>query len=224
MEIKNKILFGLLGLLLLVIAMEVGLLLFKDKDVLEKFEDTKIARKIRDEDLEDDKIIKKITDDDFVNKIKSNDNNPIEKHINPYKKEVVYEIKGNMVGKLEKQKSNLLKGKMVIKNDPLKREWELLTGYSGSGGAYLGIYEGGFDNRSVWKKEPTEKVIEMIKDGEEIIISVKLSYEGEGRTKSIFKGKEQFWDGLINEFNENEFKIKPRKGMVIYASQLGVIR
>ena len=134
MEIKNKILFGLLGLLLLVIAMEVGLLLFKDKDVLEKFEDTKIARKIRDEDLEDDKIIKKITDRGFVNKIKSSKDNPIEKFINADKKEVTYKIKGNMVGRLEKQKSNLLKGKMVIKNDPLKREWEFLTGYSESGG------------------------------------------------------------------------------------------
>ncbi len=60
MEIKNKVLAGLLGLLLVVVVVEMGLLLFKDKDVLEKFEDTKIGRKIKDEDLKDNKIVKKI--------------------------------------------------------------------------------------------------------------------------------------------------------------------
>jgi len=155
----------------------------------------------------------------FINQLPGD---PIVKRIIADNGGVIYNIEGKFSKKLEKQ-GVLLSGKFVIKDDPLKREIYVLIG-AADGNVSYGIYDGSFNDSSIWKAIPNDVVAELINPGTQVLIRVELQLAEEREVRKYIKEKEEIMDAIIRDFQIGEFTYKIPADFMLVATGIAVVK
>jgi flagellar basal body-associated protein FliL len=135
---------------------------------------------------------------------------------------IVYDVQGYFVEE-PKMQGKLFSGKLVIKDDELKREINTLIGTT-YGQIVYGIYENSFDGLVTWKATSTEVVTKVIKPNVPVLVRVELEITEDRSRKEYVKEREEVMDTLIHEFQAGEFSYEIPADFVLVATGLAVIK
>ena len=151
--------------------------------------------------------------------------NPIHKGIYPEKDGFMYELMGSFNGLvvLEDRKDKAIQGKFIIKDDPLKREINIIIGEV-SGQVNLGTYKESFNSDSTWKVITTEEAYDLIKGVKEVKLRAIYSYKGSQEVPDYAKEVQNVIDTLIKEFNVKLFTFNIPENFTLSVIGVGIIR
>lgn len=152
-----------------------------------------------------------------------NEASPIKKGYLPDNGGISYEIDGVLNSELERINSGLIKGSIVLSNDPLGRNINFFLSVVG-GGVYIGTYEGNFSGGSNWNTVSPDILMQLIKPGEQVKLKImlrKVDQDGE----IIFASRtENVLDALTLEYSSNNFNYSIPEDFGLSVDSLGIIK
>src|SRR3989344_5657409 len=106
--------------------------------------------------------------------------NPIYKGFYPERDGFMYELIGSFADTpvlLGDRGDKAIQGKIIVKDDPLKREINIIIG-EGSGQVNLGTYKESLYSDSTWQVVSTQEAYDQIKEEKEVKLRAIYSYKG----------------------------------------------
>ena len=152
--------------------------------------------------------------------------NPIHKGIYPEKDGFIYELIGNFADTpelLEERGDKAIRGKVIVKDDPLKREINIIIGEV-SGQVNLGTYKESFNSDSTWKVITTKEAYDLIKEVKEVKLRAIYSYKGSPEVPDYAREVQNVMDTLIKEFNVKLFTFNIPENFILSVIGVGIIR
>ena len=150
-----------------------------------------------------------------------NENSPVRKSTLSDISGAVYELEGNYVEKPE-YTNGFVRGKFIIKNDPLKREIDLIAGDI-NGKVFYGIYENIAQRGTTWSMVSTDVIAELITPDDNIRLMIVLQPLPEDSSGYVEK-QIRLLDTLALEFNNKVFEVAIPEDMTIMINRIGVVK